>query len=424
MSRLPATLDPADLDLHLRLRAGDRIVVAQGPGEPATLTHALADAAEEVPDMTACVGLLTRDVMMRASALAFESYGALGHAARLPGGALTVLDLHYSDYIARLADGRLAADVLFIRLSAPDDAGVHYLGMGDLHLIDVARRARLIIAEINPATPRTRGTEWPHDVKVHLTVKSDTPELEAPQLDAAEEDRLIADHVAELVPDRAVLQLGVGRLPDTIAKRLGGHRDLGVHSGALTDAMVALSGVGALTNAAKEIDTGLTIGGTVIGSRLLCDHIDANPSVHMRPTSYTHSPMQLGRLSRFHAINSAIEVDLLGQINTETAKGRRIGGIGGQVDFTRGAQISGTGRAIVVLPSTASKGAVSRIVPSVETVTLARADADTVVTEWGVAELRGAPPSVRSERLIAIADPRFREDLSRFWHDHGKHLHG
>jgi acyl-CoA hydrolase len=408
---------PADLNLPLHLRAGDRILVAQGAGEPEALVRALVDAATVVADLTACIGMLMGDVLTHASGLTFESYGALGHAARLQPESLVILPLHYSDYIARLCDGRLPVDVVFVRLSGANENGDHHLGMGDLHLIDVARRARLVIAEINVNTPRTYGTVWPRDVKIDHMVQSGTPDLELPQSAAGAVEDKIGQHVAQLVPDRAVLQIGVGRLPDAIIKHLRHHRDLGVHSGALTDAIVALLKTGVVTNAAKEIDAGISIGGAVIGSAGLFDHINDNAAVHIRPTSYTHSPMQIGQLSQFHAINSAIEIDLLGQINTETAIQRHIGGIGGQVDFTRGAQISSAGRAIVALPSTAQKGTKSRIVPHVETVSLARTDADTVVTEWGVAELRGVSAQVRAERLIAIADPQYRDDLSRAWHD-------
>ena len=414
----PLTLGELNLSRHLR--AGDRVLVAQGAGEPETLTRALVDAATEVADLTACIGMLTCDVLTGARGLIFESYGALGYAARLPPESLVILSLHYSDYIARLCDGRLPVDVVFVKLSGADENGDHHLGMGDLHLVNVARRARLVIAEIDPGTPRTCGTAWPRDVMIQHKVQGGTPHREIPQRPAGAVEDKIAHYTAQLVPDRAVLQIGVGRLPDAIAKHLCHHRDLGVHSGALTDAIVTLLETGVMTNAAKEIDAGISIAGAVIGGAALCKFINENPAVQLRPASYTHSSMQIGRLSRFYAINSAIEVDLLGQINTQTAAHREVGGIGGQVDFTRGAQISGTGRAIVAVPSTALKGMKSRIVPHVETVSLARTDADTVVSEWGVAELRGVSAQVRAERLIAIADPQFREDLSRDWHSKGQ----
>ncbi|MCX7568084.1 hypothetical protein OS189_17210 [Sulfitobacter sp. F26169L] len=416
----------AELTLSRHLRAGDRVLVAQGAGEPAALTRALVEAAAVVADLTACIGMLTHDGLRSASGLRFESYGALGHAARLQPGALMTLPMHYSDYVAHLCDGRLPVDVVLVKLSQADENGDHHLGMGDLHLVDAARRARLVIAEINPHTPRTCGTIWPRDVAIDHKVYSAAPSDALPHAaaraakDVEDVEDKIARHVAQLVPDRAVLQIGVGRLPGAIARHLHGHRDLGIHSGALTDAIVTLLETGVVTNAAKEIDAGVTIGGAVIGGAALCAHIAANPSVHIRHTSYTHSSLQIAQLSRFHAINSAIEVDLFGQINTQTAAGREVGGIGGQVDFTRGAHLSRSGRAIVALPSTAQGGAKPRIVPQVETVSLARTDADTVVTEWGIAELRGISARSRAERLIAIADPSHRDSLNKALHKWGQ----
>lgn len=424
MLKLPNSAIATSVDLARWLRDGDRILVGQGSGEPALLMRLLAEAAAERSGLTAIIGASLGLLGGAEDGLIYESCGALGTAVQLPETALTVLPLHYSQFIARIVDGRLPCDVVFVQLSPPNDQGQVFLGMGDLHLIDAARRARVICAEINPHTPRMPGTLWPDDVPVHVTVMpKDAPP--SPALGAATaEDRAIAAHVAGLVPDRAVLQLGIGRLPDTIARALKGHRDLGLHSGTLTDAIAALIQTGALTNAAKEIDTGRSVMGVIFGGAEILGHARQDPSLQARPTAYTHAAANIARLSRFCAINSAIEVDLTGQINTESAGGRRIGGTGGQVDFTRGAQSSAGGRAIVALPSTARSGVLSRIVPRVSQVTIARSDADTIVTEWGVAELAGCPLDQRAKRMIAIAAPQAREGLTRYWHDEGRARHG
>ena len=411
-------------DLTGLLRPGDRILVGQGSGEPASLMRLLARAADTVPGLTAVIGTTLGDIPGADAGLAFESYGAMGTAARLPAGALTVIPQHYSQFVRRIVDGRVGCDVVFVQLSAPDDHGDLFLGMGDLHLIDAARRARVVVAETNPATPRTPGSRWPGDVPVHLAVASAAPPRAPLPARDGEGDRALAERVAALVPDRAVIQLGVGRLPDTIAELLAGHRDLGLHSGVLTDGCAALIQSGALTNAAKEIDTGLSVAGVLIGGERLLDHVRQDRSIRICPTAHTHSTGVIARLSRFTAINSAIEVDLTGQINSENAGGRRVGGTGGQVDVTRAAQWSDGGRAIVALPATARAGSLSRIVPGVSHVTVARTDADTVVTEWGVAELAGQSLDERARRMIAIAAPDFREDLSRQWHDRERHYHG
>ncbi len=419
--------DPAiaiSVDLGCWLRDGDRILVGQGSGEPAVLMRLLAEAATERSRLTAIIGASLGPLGGAKDGLIYESCGALGTAAQLPEGALKVLPLHYSQFIARIVDGRLPCDVVFVQLSPPDDRGRVFLGMGDLHLIDAARRARVVCAEINPHMPHMPGTLWPDDVPVHVTVlsKSAPP---APAVGVATaEDNAIAAHVAGLLPDRVVLQLGIGRLPDTIARALKDHRDLGLHSGTLTDAIAALIQAGALTNAAKEIDTGRSVAGVIFGGAEILDHARLDTSLKAQPTAYTHAVANISRLSRFYAINSAIEVDLTGQINTESAGGRRVGGTGGQVDFTRGAQCSAGGRAIVALPSTTRGGALTRIVPRVSQVTIARSDADTVVTEWGVAELAGCPLDQRAKRMIDIAAPQAREGLSRYWHDEGRAHHG
>ncbi|MBV0892065.1 hypothetical protein KTN05_09400 [Paracoccus sp. Z118] len=424
MTRLPEPVTAASADLPRWLRDGDRILVGQGSGEPATLMRLLAGAAQARSGLTAVIGATLGHLPGAENGLRFESYGAIGTAARLPEASLAVLPLHYSQFVARIVDGRLACDVVFVQLSTPDERGHVFLGMGDLHLIDAARRARVVIAEINPHTPPTPGTRWPDDLPVHLTVRAEAAPLAPKPGDAGDEERAIAAHVAGLVPDRAVIQIGIGRLPDTILDALRGHRDLGLHSGVLSDGAAALVRAGALTNAAKEIDAGVSVAGVLIGGPLLLDHVRQDPAIEVRPTAHTHSAAAIARLSRFMAINSAIEVDLTGQINAEHAGGRRVGGTGGQVDFTRAAQVSPGGRAIVALPSTARAGSVSRIVRRAASVTVARADADTVVTEWGVAELAGVPLAERARRMIEISAPQFREDLARYWHDEGRHRHG
>jgi len=422
--KLPEPATATSIHLARWLRDGDRILVGQGSGEPAALMRLLAEAARERARLTAIIGASLGVLAGAEHGLMFESCGALGTAAQLPEASLTILPLHYSQFIARIVDGRLPCDVVFVQLSTPDEQGRVYLGMGDLHLIDAARRARVVCAEINPQAPRMPGTLWPRDVAVHLAVTAEGAPLAPIGGAATAEDCAIAAHVAGLVPDRAVLQLGIGRLPDTIARALKDHRDLGLHSGTLTDAVAALIQAGALTNAGKEIDTGLSVAGVVFGGTEILDHLGRDAAIEARSTAYTHAPDNITRLSRFRAINSAVEVDLTGQINAESARGRRVGGTGGQVDFTRAAQGAPGGRAIVALPSTARGGAISRIVARASHVTIARTDADTVVTEWGVAELAGFPIEERARRMIDIAAPQFREDLSRYWHDEGRARHG
>lgn len=410
-----------DLDLATLLRPGDRIVVGQATAEPRTLTQRLVGTGGLPQGCSVFLGVLNSDTFDGADGLSLEGYGAVGQGARLArAGRLDVLPWHYSQLAPAFADGTLRADCVLIQLAPSLEGNGFNLGLANDYVLDAARKARLVIAEINPDVPRCHGAQWPSDIPIHICVAAEHPPLQQQGVVPGETELAIADNVASLIPDRAALQLGVGAIPQAVTGKLAGHRDLGLHSGALFDAVVDLIECGAVTNMAKEYDTGVSVGGILLGSRRLYDFANDNRAFCLHPPARTHAHGVLGGLSRFCAINSAIEVDLTGQVNAETAGGRYLGAVGGQVDFVRGANASRGGRAIIALPSTARGGAVSRIVCRVETVTCARSDADAIVTEWGVAELRGCTLSQRVERMIAIAAPQFRESLSREWHDVGR----
>jgi len=231
-----------------------------------------------------------------------------------------------------------------------------------------------------------------------------------------ETDRLVAAQVAALVPDGAVIQTGVGAIPAAVMAALAGHRDLGYHSGSAPDGLADLVEAGVITNARKERDRGVSVTGILLGSQRLMRWADRNPLLRMAGPEESHAVRVIAGLSRFHAINSALEVDLTGQIGAEVAGGRHLGAVGGQVDFARAARWSEGGRSIVALPSVTPRGE-SRIVPRAGIVTCARSDADTVVTEHGAAELRGCDLDERARRMIAIAAPDHREALARAWAD-------
>jgi acyl-CoA hydrolase len=279
------------------------------------------------------------------------------------------------------------------------------------YVIDAARGARIVIAEINPDAPWTFGAEWPADAPIHLRVAARRPPVELPPAPLDDVSRKIASHAASLIADGSTLQFGVGRIPDAILSSLSHARNLGIHSGLINDAVVDLIERGAVTNAEKGIDAGITVTNQVIGTKRLYRFVHENKAVSVRPTLYTHGQNVLARISRLVAINSALQVGLDGSVNSETLNGVAIGAIGGQLDFVRGANASPGGRAIIALPATASDGT-SRIVVNVETVTTPRADVDAIVTEWGVAELRGCGLAERARRMIAIAAPGHRDALS------------
>lgn len=417
---MPVPIESFDLAAHVT--PGDRIVIGQATAEPVTLTRELVRRAPEIPGCNVFMGTLYSDTFLGegADALTLDSYGAIGKAATLAArGRLNVTPTHYSAIDRAFALGERHVDCVMLTV-APNPFGDGFnLSLSNDYTITAARRARTVLVSVDPNAPVCVGADWPHDVPIHGAVNAAVPPPEQPCVQPMDVESTIGGHVASLVPDGAVLQIGVGAIPNAVLAALRHHRDLGIHSGALMDGIVDLAACGAITNARKEHDTGLGVGGLLLGTRKLFDFMNGNPDFRLRPVSQTHSLSVMGGLSNFRAINSAVEVDLTGQINAETAGGNFVGAVGGQVDFVRGAAASPGGRSIIALPSTARKGTISRIVPKTATVTCARSDADIVVTEWGVADLRGMTLPQRAERMIAIAAPEFREDLSRYWRASG-----
>lgn len=415
MSTIPASA----LDLSSYIKAGNRVLVGQGTSEPLTLTQALMRQAVRLPSCRIFIGptyskSFEGDVP---NTLTFESYGAIGRASGLArAGRLEIYPDHLSGLSQMIGTAQMPVDCVFLQLR-PALSGYGYnLGTGRDFVIETARRARHVIVELNPALPACCGGDIEADLPISAIVEAEHPPLEIPAPDFGDVELRIAANVAGLVPDGAVIQVGVGAIPAAVLGALRNHRNLGFHSGAASDGLVDLAESGALTNARKEIDTGVSVAGLLLGSRRLYDFAHRNPRLKLAGPSETHDLAHISRLSRFHAINSALEVDLTGQVGAETAGGRHIGAVGGQVDFVRAARHSSSGRSIIALPATTRSGA-SRIVPDVGTVTCARADADTIVTEFGVAELRGQPLEERARRTIAIAAPQWRDELARHWHE-------
>ena len=404
-----ASLDFADI-----IRAGDMVVCGQATAEPRTLTEALVAQAQRLPPFTMMVGPLFSDTFRPEcpASISFASYGVIGNARALAkAGRLDLITTSYGAFNADFAAGRHHAEVVLVQL-APSEDGTLSTGLSNDYVVDAARRARVVIAEINPDAPWTFGAEWPSDIRIDLHVAATRPPLELPSTALDDVSRRIAAHAAGLIEDGSTLQFGVGRIPDAILSCLSHARGLGIHSGLITDAVVDLIERGAVTNADKGRDAGVTVTNQLIGKQRLYRFAHRNRAIAVRPPSCTHNYDVLARLKRLVAINSALEVALDGSVNSETLNGVAVGAIGGQLDFVRGANASLGGRAIIALPATAPDGA-SRIVSHVETVTTPRADIDAIVTEWGVAELRGCTLKERVRRMIEIAAPDHREELSQ-----------
>lgn len=406
------------IDLVGLVRPGDRIVCGHGTAEPLTLTRSLAAQAAALGPIEIYVGALFSDTFGFGGApppnVSFRSFGAMGRAAALwSSGRLDVVPIHYSALDAAFASGDLKADVVLLQVAPPSEgrSGLS-LGHANDYVAQAARHARCVIAEVNPAVPWTHDAQLPEDIAFHALVAPRHPPVEIPSSPIGAAERAIAGHVAALVPDGATLQIGIGATPDAVLLGLSQHRDLGIHSGMIGDRVAELIEQGVITNARKSIDAGLTVTNAVFGTGRVRGLVDHNPAVRVRPTSYTHDRHVLGTIDSFIAVNSAVEVDLAGQVNAERAGENYVGGTGGLLDFARAARASRRGRAIIALPATARRGTISRIVPRLSSVTMPSSDADVVVTEHGAADLRGVDLAERARRMISIADPKFRDELA------------
>jgi acetyl-CoA hydrolase len=408
-------LDTGALDLARFIRPGDTVVVAQASSEPLTLTEALVAQADRLGAITVFIGASWSDAFApeRAPAFRYVGYGALGTNARLArAGRLDIVPCHYSQLPWLFESGTWRADVVLLGLS-PAAGGKMTLGASHGFALAAARRARTVIVEVNERMPWMHGGEVPADLRIDAIARTSRPLPRYPDSKVGEVERQVAARVAALVPDGATVQLGVGTLPDAVLGALADHRDLGIHSGMLTGAVLPLLESGAVTNARKAIDAGLTVTGLLIGDEKLYAHAHRNPAIRLAAPDYTHSPAVLARLPDFVSVNSAVEVDLCGRVNAEVAGGHYVGSVGGAMDFIRGAALAPRGRAIIALPSVARDGKTSRIVASCATVTTPAADTDLVATEWGVASLRGIDYAERARRLAAIAHPDHRDALAR-----------
>lgn len=416
---MSVTVSPDDLDLARYLRRGDSIVIGQACGEPTTLVEALLEQASAIGDLkvfiaTSFSGLFRPE---RSQAIALSSMGAIGALrAMSKANRLSVIPVHVGQVGALIASGVIGCDVAMLQLSTPDEHGLHSCGLIADHVRAAADRARVVLAEVNAQVPYTAGEAIPA-AEIDVAVPVARTPVEVAPAAITETDRAIAGHAARYIRDGAVIQTGVGAIPDAILRQLTDRRDLGVHSGMLGDGLVDLIEAGVVTNACKAIDRGVSVNGALIGTERLYRWAHRNPALRMCPGTYTHADAVLAQIEGLVSINSALEVDLTGQVNAEQSGQSYLGGTGGQVDFVRAGARSAGGHALMVLPATARGGTISRITANLSgPVTTARSEVDVIVTEFGAAELKGQPLAERARRLCAIAHPDFREALEREAH--------
>jgi acyl-CoA hydrolase len=403
------------------VRSGHRVYIHPGCATPLPLIEALSARGSELRDVEV-VHLLT---LGRAGYALPEMAGHFRHNAMFIGanvreavneGRADYVPIFLGEIHRLFEEGAMPIDVALVQLSTPDEHGYCSLGVGVDHTLHAARAARIVIAEVNERMPRTLGDAFLHVSKLDAVVETSRPLPELPVVEATPEADAIGRRIAERIPDGATLQMGIGSIPDAVLRYLGGHRDLGVHTEMFSDGVVDLVKSGVLNGERKTLHPGKIISGFLLGTQRLFAFVHNNPVIELHPTAYTNDPFIIAQNDRMVAINSALQVDLTGQVCADSIGRRFYSGFGGQTDFIRGAARSRGGMPVVALPSTAMSRSVSRIVPELEAgagVVTTRADVRWVVTEHGAVNLFGKNVRQRAEALISIADPTFREPLER-----------
>jgi acyl-CoA hydrolase len=401
------------------IRSGQQLYVQAAAAVPSLLLDALVARADELDD----VGVVHLHVEGPAPHLAPEMAGHFRHRALFIGanaraavneGRAEYVPVFLHDVPDLFASRLIPLNAVLINVSPPDAHGFCSLGTSVEGTLAAVRAADTVIAQINASMPRTLGDGFVHIDQIDLGVQVDVPPYEHAQPVIGDVERRIGEYVADLVLDGATLQLGIGAIPAAVAAGLMDRRDLGVHTEMFTDSVVDLVEAGAVTGRLKQVNRGKIVSSFLMGTRRLYDFVHDNPMVEMRPADYTNDTSVIRRFNRMTAINSALQVDLSGQVCADSIGSRLYSGVGGQMDFIRGAALAPEGRAIIALPSTAAAGTVSRIVPFLTDgagVVTTRAHVRTVVTEWGVAELYGRSIGERARALIGIAHPDFRAEL-------------
>ncbi|TYO97354.1 acetyl-CoA hydrolase/transferase family protein [Desulfallas thermosapovorans] len=400
------------------IKSGDNVVLPLGCGEPPALLEAMARRHHELEDVKVHQMLPIRE----ASYLKPEMNRSFRHVSWFTSGSnrqavnegrADFMPGHFHEY-PYFFQKYIDVDVFMGTVSPMDERGYFSFGVSVDYTTTAASQARVIILEVNPNMPRTRGESLIHISEVDYIVENNNPIPELPIPALTENDRIIGGFIAELVEDGSTIQLGIGAMPNAVAEALQSKKNLGIHTEMVTDGMVDLVESGAVTGSKKTLHPGKIIGSFAAGTKRLYDFMNDNPLVEMYPVSYVNDPYIIGQNYKMVSINATLQVDLLGQCASETIGPRQYSATGGQTDFARGCLRSPGGKGFIALHSTAKKGQISKIVPMLHhgaVVSCSKNDVDHVVTEYGVAKLRGKTARERALALISIAHPDFRSEL-------------
>jgi acyl-CoA hydrolase len=404
------------------VKSGMRVYIQPGCAEPESLVEALMRRGPFVYDVE-IVHMMT---MGCAPYVAPEMAGHFRHNAMFIGpnvrdaineGRADYTPIYLGEIEELFESGAMPLDVALVQLSPPDSHGFCSFGLGVDTTLTAANCARFVVAHINDQMPRTYGDSFIHVSKLHAIVEGSRPLCEAKKREISGTHIAIARNVAGLIEDGSVLQIGIGGIPDAVLPFLMDRKDLGGHSEMVSDAVMQLVEAGVMTGARKNFKPRKIIVGFVLGSKKMFEFVDNNPTFEFHPTAYTNNPLLIGRNDNMVAINSALQIDLTGQVCSDSIGNQFYSGIGGQVDFLRGAAYSKGGKPIIALSSTAKDGQVSRIVPVLSPgagVVTTRGLIRYVATEFGVAYLHGKSIRERAKALIEIAHPQFREELYQY----------
>ena len=401
------------------IRSGQRIVFSNAAGESLVLSDALVRnrALFENVEIVHMVAMGEAKYCEPGMEKHFRHNSFfLGASTRKAAkeGRADVTPVYFSE-VTELFRTTLPVDAVFLNLSPPDEHGYCSFGISVDYSKPAAMEAELVIAQINPSMPRTLGDSFIHISDIDYIVEADTPLIELPPAGISEVERAIGKNCASLIEDGDTLQLGIGAIPDAVLGFLKEKKDLGIHSEMISDGIVELYEGGVITNRRKSLHAGKSIVTFLMGTRKLYDFADNNPAVELHPVDYVNDPYVIAQNERLVSVNSCVQVDLMGQIVSASVGRRQISGVGGQVDFVRGANMSRGGKSIMAMPSTAAEGRISKIVPVIgegAAGITSRYDADYIVTEYGAARLKGESLRNRAKMLIRIAHPDFRRMLA------------
>ncbi|MFV0364181.1 MAG: acetyl-CoA hydrolase/transferase family protein [Suipraeoptans sp.] len=408
---------------------GDRVLIGHACGEPRALVEAFCDYGSHYKDVET-IHMVGKGESRYCNE---EFRGHIRHNSLFIGnktersavleGRADFTPVHFSETPSLFSEGIIPIDVAMIQVSRPDEHGYVSLGVSVDYTLAGCKCAKLKIAQINKNMPRTHGDCFMHLSEFDYLVEADTPLIELLSKELTDIEKAIGKNCAALVNDGDTLQLGIGSLPDAVLLSLRDKKDLGIHTEMFSDGVMELVESGVITNKRKTLLPGKMVATFLMGTKKLYDFVDDNPAVYMAPSDYTNNPCVIAQNDNLISINTCVSIDLSGQVCSEAVGTMQISGTGGQVDFARGANMSTGGKSIMALSSTAKNGTISKNVPEFESgavVTTGRNEISYVVTEYGIACLRGKSLRLRSRELINIAHPDFRNELIKSWEDRFK----